>query len=149
MFFNFCTASSFGFVYRHYHIKLAYVQCLHMCAKLFINTIACFILVMVMNQKNIIQSVYLRTEASQIFDAIVHGQGNRLFKEGKFELAKAKYEKVLFSSPYIASTFVWLTILFHAKAKDYRLVCFDIKIFWKMNHFPKSIFQKTISFSYV
>nr|POE59487.1 peptidyl-prolyl cis-trans isomerase pasticcino1 [Quercus suber] len=44
--------------------------------------------------------------------------GNRLFKEGKFELAKAKYEKVLCSSPYIVSNFVGLTILFHAFGRN-------------------------------
>lgn len=29
---------------------------------------------------------------------ILYFQGNRLFKEGKFELAKAKYEKAIYSA---------------------------------------------------
>ena len=148
MFFNFCIALSFGCLSSLSHQTCICSMFAHVCQVVYQYNRMIYPCSVVMSQKNIIQLVYLRTKASQIF-AIVHCQGNRLFKEGKFKLAKAKYEKVLFSSPYIASTFVWLTILFHAKAKDYQLVCFDIKIFWKMNHFPKSIFQKTISFSYV
>lgn len=30
-----------------------------------------------------------------------HGQGNRLFKEGRYELARAKYEKVRYDEHYL------------------------------------------------
>ena len=46
-------------VYRHYHIKLAYVQCLHTCAKLFINTTAWFILVLWWWVKKILSSWFI------------------------------------------------------------------------------------------
>lgn len=45
--------------------------------------------------QNIISNFY---DKKVIVNCAIFSQGNRLFKEGKFELAKAKYEKACFFS---------------------------------------------------
>lgn len=51
--------------------------------------------------ENIISNFY---NEIVIVNCALSSQGNRLFKEGKFELAKAKYEKACFFSILYFST---------------------------------------------